>query len=219
MKAEIERIVRERRIIAIIRGFAPDICLKLAEAYAHGGIGLVEVTFSQKAPETWKDTAAAIRSIKDRFAGSVRVGAGTVLTEEQLRMCEDAGGEYMITPNVNTALIRTCVADGLVAMPGALTPSEAVDAWMAGASFVKIFPAGSLGPAYVKAVRAPLSHIPFLAVGGISPDNVSDFIKAGCVGAGVGGNLTNKEWIAAGAWDKIAEVARSLVLNSKREMD
>ena len=218
MKAEIERIVRERRIIAIIRGFAPDICLKLAEAYAHGGIGLVEVTFNQKAPETWKDTVAAIRAIKDRFAGSVRVGAGTVLTEEQLRMCEDAGGEYMITPNVNTALIRTCVADGLVAMPGALTPSEAVDAWMAGASFVKIFPAGSLGPAYVKAVRAPLSHIPFLAVGGISPDNVSDFIKAGCVGAGVGGNLTNKEWIAAGAWDKIAEVARSLVLNSKREM-
>lgn len=218
MKAEIERIVRERRIIAIIRGFAPDICLKLAEAYAHGGIGLVEVTFNQKAPETWKDTAAAIRAIKDRFAGSVRVGAGTVLTEEQLRMCEDAGGEYMITPNVNTALIRTCVADGLVAMPGALTPSEAVDAWMAGASFVKIFPAGSLGPAYVKAVRAPLSHIPFLAVGGISPDNVSDFIKAGCVGAGVGGNLTNKEWIAAGAWDKIAEVARGLVLNSKREM-
>ena len=218
MKAEIERIVRERRIIAIIRGFAPDICLKLAEAYAHGGIGLVEVTFNQKAPETWKDTAAAIRAIKDRFAGSVRVGAGTVLTEEQLRMCEDAGGEYMITPNVNTALIRTCVADGLVAMPGALTPSEAVDAWMAGASFVKIFPAGSLGPGYVKAVMAPLGHIPFLAVGGISPDNVSDFMRAGCVGAGVGGNLTNREWIAAGAWDKIAEVARGLVLNSKREM-
>ena len=215
MKGEIEEFVRDGRIIAIIRGFAPDICLKLAEAYHAGGIRLVEVTFNQKAPETWKDTAAAIRSIRDHFAGAVRVGAGTVLTEEQLGMCEDAGGEYMITPNVNPALIRKCVADGLVAMPGALTPSEAVDAWTAGASFVKIFPAGSLGPSYVKAVRAPLSHIPFLAVGGISPDNVADFMKAGCVGAGVGGNLTNKEWIASGAWNRIADVARTLVENSK----
>ena len=210
MKEEIEKTVREKRIVAIVRGFAPDICLKLAEAYAKGGIGLVEVTFNQRAPETWKDTATAIKAIRERFAGTVRVGAGTVLTEEQLSMCIDAGGEYMITPNVNVSLIRSCVAKGLVAMPGAMTPSEAVDAWEAGASFVKIFPAGSLGPGYVKAICAPLSHIPFLAVGGISPDNVADFIRAGCVGAGVGGNLTNKEWIASGAWDKVAEVARLL---------
>ena len=210
MKEEIEKAVREKRIVAIVRGFAPDICLKLAEAYAKGGIGLVEVTFNQRAPETWKDTATAIKAIRERFAGTVRVGAGTVLTEEQLSMCIDAGGEYMITPNVNVSLIRSCVAKGLVAMPGAMTPSEAVDAWEAGASFVKIFPAGSLGPGYVKAICAPLSHIPFLAVGGISPDNVADFIRAGCVGAGVGGNLTNKEWIASGAWDKVAEVARLL---------
>ena len=100
-------------------------------------------------------------------------------------------------------------------MPGALTPSEAVTAYDAGASFVKIFPAGSLGPGYVKAVMAPLSHIPFLAVGGVGPDNVADFIKAGCIGAGVGGNLSNKEWIAAGEWGKIEDVARRLVENVK----
>ena len=99
-------------------------------------------------------------------------------------------------------------------MPGAMTPTEAVTAWEAGASFVKIFPAGSLGPGYVKALVAPLSHIPFLAVGGISPGNIGDFMKAGCVGAGVGGNLTNREWIAAGAWDRIAEAAKALVENS-----
>lgn len=214
-KQQIVGSVLDGRIIAIIRGFAPDVCLKLAEAYARGGIRLVEVTFNQKSPETWKDTAAAIRAIKERFSGSVRVGAGTVLAEEQLDMCEQAGGEYMITPNVNTALIRECVRRGLVAMPGALTPSEAVDAWEAGASFVKIFPAGLLGPAYVKAVRAPLSHIPFLAVGGISPENVADFMRVGCVGAGVGGNLTNKEWIAAGEWSRIEDVARQLIERSK----
>ena len=213
--SKVEQVVRDTRIVAIIRGFAPDTCLRLAEAYATGGIRLVEVTFNQKAPETWKDTAAAIRAIRERFGGRVRAGAGTVLTEEQLSMCIDAGGEYMITPNVKPELIRSCVRQGLVAMPGALTPSEAVDAWEAGAAFVKIFPAGSLGPGYVKALRAPLAHIPMLAVGGISSDNVADFMRVGCVGAGVGGNLTNKEWIAAGAWDKIADTARQLVANAR----
>jgi 2-dehydro-3-deoxyphosphogluconate aldolase/(4S)-4-hydroxy-2-oxoglutarate aldolase len=202
-------------IIAIIRGFEPDVCLRLSEAYVKGGIDMVEVTFNQKDPRSWKDTAAAIRSIKDHFAGSVKVGAGTVLTEEQLLMCEDAGGEYMVTPNVNTSLIRKCVADGLMAMPGAITPTEAVDAFNAGASYVKLFPAGVFGPEYVKALVAPLSHIPFLAVGGIGPHNIADFIKAGCVGAGVGGNLTNKEWISNGEWDKITDAAASLVLNSR----
>ena len=202
-------------IIAIIRGFEPDVCLRLSEAYVKGGIDMVEVTFNQKDPRSWKDTAAAIRSIKDHFAGSVKVGAGTVLTEEQLLMCEDAGGEYMVTPNGNTSLIRKCVADGLMAMPGAITPTEAVDAFNAGASYVKLFPAGVFGPEYVKALVAPLSHIPFLAVGGIGPHNIADFIKAGCVGAGVGGNLTNKEWISNGEWDKITAAAASLVLNSR----
>ena len=211
MKEEIVLSVRDRKVIAIIRGYAPDVCLRLAEAYAQGGLGLVEVTFNQKAPETWKDTAAAIAAIRARFAGVLRVGAGTVLTAEQLTLCERAGGEYMITPNVNVELVRDCVRRGLVAMPGVLTPSEAVAAFDAGASFVKIFPAGSLGPGYVKALAAPLAHIPFLAVGGISPDNAADFLRAGCVGVGVGGNLTNREWIAAGEWDKIAAAARRLV--------
>ena len=211
MKTEVEKTVLETKVVAIVRGFAPDVCLKLADSYRQGGIRLVEVTFNQKAPETWKDTASAIRAIRSEFAGQMRVGAGTVLTEEQLSICEDAGGEYIVTPNVKPALIRSAVERGLVAMPGALTPSEAVDAWEAGASFVKLFPAGALGPDYVKAVRAPLSHIPFLAVGGVSASNASAFMRAGCVGVGVGGNLTNKEWIAEGAWDRIAAAARELV--------
>lgn len=215
MTSEIESVVRERKIIAIIRGFAPDTCLRLAEAYAAGGIALVEVTFNQREPETWKDTARAIRAIRERFTPSVRVGAGTVLTEEQLSMCEDAGGEYMITPNVNVPLIRECVRRGLVAMPGALTPTDAVAAHEAGASFVKIFPAATFGAGYVKALVAPLSHVPFLAVGGISADNVAEFLKAGCIGAGVGGNLTNREWIAAGEWDKIENASRQLVERAK----
>ena len=204
------RAVREQKAIAIIRGQGPEVCLRLAEAYAQGGLGLVEVTFNQKAPETGKETAAAIAAIRERFAGVLHVGAGTVLTAEQLTLCEQAGGAYMITPNVDAALIRDCVRRGLVAMPGAFTPSEAVAAHAAGADFVKLFPASSLGPAYVKALAAPLAHIPFLAVGGISAANAPAFLEAGCVGVGVGGNLTNREWIAAGAWGRIREAARAL---------
>lgn len=211
MKEDVIRSVREKKVIAIIRGFAPDTCLHLAEAYAKGGIGLVEVTFNQKSPATWKDTAAAIRAIGERFAGTLRVGAGTVLTAEQLELCEQSGGSFMVSPNADPAMIADCRRRGLVSMPGALTPTEAVAAHAAGADFVKLFPVDALGPGYVKALVAPLSHIPFLAVGGISSANVSAYMKAGCVGAGVGGTLTNKEWIAAGAWDRIEEEARTLV--------
>ena len=214
-KKETIRALMDTRIVAIIRGFAPEICLKLAESYFKGGIWFVEVTFNQKVPDTWKDTTEASRSINARFGADMHVGAGTVLTEEQLGICAEAGGEYMISPNVDEDLIRSCVARDMIAMPGAMTPSEAVSAWNAGAEFIKIFPAGSLGPGYIKALCAPLSHIPFLAVGGISPDNVADFMRAGSVGAGVSGSLSNKEWIAAGDWDKITAVARQLVENSK----
>ena len=180
----------------------------LAQALIDGGLPAAEVTFRTAA------APKAIAAMREAFPDML-ICAGTVLTEEQLKICEDAGGEFMVTPNMNASLIRKCVADGLMAMPGALTPTEAVEAYNAGAKYVKIFPAGVLGPGYIKAITAPLSHIPFLAVGGISPDNIADFIKAGCAGAGVGGNLTNKEWIKAGEWDKIAAVARSLVENSK----
>jgi 2-dehydro-3-deoxyphosphogluconate aldolase/(4S)-4-hydroxy-2-oxoglutarate aldolase len=214
-KEQVVKSVFEGRVVALARNFPPDVCLKLAEAYVAGGIRFVEITFNQKAPETWKGTAEAIRAIRERFGSDVLAGAGTVLTEEQLTMCIDAGGEFMFSPNTNVALIRSCVRQGLVAMPGALTPSEAVEAWDAGASFVKIFPASVMGPGYIKAIKAPLSHIPLIATGGISPENVADFMRAGCAGVGAGGNLANKEWIASGEWGKITDVARRLVENSR----
>lgn len=199
------------RIIAIVRGFPPETCIRLAEAYLAGGIRMVEVTFPQSDPAGWAKTAEAIRTIRERFSGQILAGAGTVLTREQLKMAVDAGSQYMITPSVNTGMIREAVQAGLVAIPGAFTPTEVVAAYEAGASFIKLFPVTALGPGYVKALRAPLSHIPLLAVGGITPDNVAEYIAAGCVGAGVSGVLTRKDWIAEGAWDKIADVARRLV--------
>lgn len=211
MRESVEKCIRENRLVAIIRGFDQETTIRLAEAYAKGGIRNVEVTFVQTDRSLWKRTTDAISAIAGRFGSDMCVGAGTVLTAEQLDLMQAAGGQFMVAPNVNPTLIASCREKGLAAIPGALTPTEAVAAWEAGASFVKIFPAGNLGPGYVKALKAPLAHIPMLAVGGITPDNVADFLKAGCVGAAVSGVLQNKELIAAGAWDKITDIAKSLV--------
>ena len=211
MRKEVEQRIRDSRVLAIVRGFDPDVCLHLAEAYLAGGIRAMEVTYVQTDRASWKKTAAAIRAIRKRFAGELSVGAGTVLTAEQLQMTHDAGGEFMVAPNVKPDLVRRCADLDMASIPGALSPTEAVDAWEAGASFVKIFPAGQMGPAYVKALKAPLAHIPMLAVAGVTLDNAAEFMKAGCVGIAVSGPLTNREAIAAGQWDRITAVARAYV--------
>ena len=212
-RAEVEQCVRDSRVIAIVRGMDPETCVRLAEAYLAGGIRAMEVTFVQTDPRLWQKTVTAIRAIRERFAEEMHVGAGTVLTREQLEMTRDAGGEFMVAPNVNADLIRACGDMGLASFPGALTPSEAVSAWDCGASMVKVFPAGNLGAGYVKALKAPLAHIPMLAVGGITADNAADFIHAGCDGVAVSGALTNRDTIAAGRWDKITAVARTFIEN------
>ena len=199
--------VMSRKIIAIVRGLKPEYMVALAEALYKGGIDLMEVTFDQKHPDTWKDTAGAIRAIGDHMKGRMLPGAGTVLTPEQLGMARDAGAAYIITPNTNPELIRQVKAYGLAAFPGACTPSEIEAAWEAGADAVKVFPAGTLGIGYIKAVNAPLSHIPLMAVGGVNEKNCAEFIAAGCCGVGVGGSLVNKDWIMNGEWDRITAAA------------
>ena len=115
----------------------------------------------------------------------------------------------MISPNVDEAVIRETKKLGKISIPGAMTPTEAAFAYKCGADIVKMFPAGVLGPAYIKAVKAPLKHIPLTAVGGISPENCVDFIKAGCVGVGCGGNLVSPKLVAEGKFDEITKVAQA----------
>ena len=203
--------VKQRKIVAIVRGLAPEYILRLGHAFEEGGIGLMEVTYNQKAPETWKATAAAIEAMAKEFGDRVLVGAGTVITLEQVKMTYDAGGHYLVTPATQPEIIRAGKALGMGLYPGALTPTEILTAYNAGADAVKVFPAGNLGPGYIKAVKAPLSHIPLMAVGGVNEKNAADFMKAGCVGLGVGGNLVNKDWIENGEWAKITALAKEFM--------
>ena len=200
--------VKERKIVAIVRGLSPEYLIRLGHAFEEGGIGLMEVTYNQSAPETWKDTANGIEAVEKEFGDRVLVGAGTVITLEQVSMTYNAGGHYLVTPTTQPEIIRAGKALGLGLYPGAFTPSEILAAYEAGADAVKVFPASCLGPGYIKAIRAPLSHIPLMAVGGVNEKNAADFMKAGCVGLGVGGNLVNKEWIRDGEWEKITALAK-----------
>lgn len=206
MEDLIARIQKEK-IIAIVRGLPVDTVLKVVQALYDGGIRFVEVTFSQNSPTCIEDTCRAIAAIAERFP-ELYVGAGTVVTMQQLYAAHRAGARYMISPNTNSVLIREAKRLGMLAMPGAMTPSEIVGAYEAGADFVKLFPTDNLGAAYIRAIRAPLSHIPLLAVGGVDDENMEEFYRAGVCGFGIGGNIVNKKLIAAGDFAGMTELAR-----------
>ena len=198
----------ERKVITIIRGMEGDVCLRIAEAVIKGGLNMVEVTFNQSKPETFETTCRAIAGIKQEFGGEVLVGAGTVISPKLVEMAAEAGAGYIISPDTSVEVIKRTRELGMVSMPGAMTPTDIMTAWNAGADFVKLFPAGDLGLGYFKSVRAPLSHIPLLAVGAIGENNIRDFMKAGAKAFGIGSNIVKKDWVANGEFDKIAELAR-----------
>lgn len=210
MRESIIQAIGEQKIIAIVRGVEPDKCVALAKALYAGGIGLMEFTFNQKDPDSFGDTAAAIGCVHDELGEKVQVGAGTVLTPEQVHIAAEAGAGYIISPDSQRAVIEKTRAMGLVSIPGAMTPTEATTAWEYGADFVKLFPLGELGPGYMKALFSPLNHIRYLGVGGINADNIPALMKAGCLGFGIGGNLVNRQWIQEGQYHKITEAAKAI---------
>lgn len=208
---EKKRLVDELRkdgVVVIVRGVAKEHLVPLLEALYAGGIHWTEITFNQSAPETNADTASSIAELKKRFAGRIHVGAGTVMTLKQAELAIDAGAEFLISPNTDPSIIEYAVSRNVISMPGAYTPSEIAAAYRAGADVVKVFPADTLGVSYLKAVMAPMSHIPLMAVGGVNEGNVADFLKAGVCGVGVGSALTPKKLIAEGNFAAITELAK-----------
>ncbi|MCL2827465.1 MAG: bifunctional 4-hydroxy-2-oxoglutarate aldolase/2-dehydro-3-deoxy-phosphogluconate aldolase [Oscillospiraceae bacterium] len=208
MREHTIQAVLDNKLVAIVRGLGEEQIIPLAQALGQGGIKMIEVTFNQSDPDSFATTANAIRALVKE---GVSAGAGTVCTRAQLDMAAEAGAQYIITPVTNPTLITEVRKMGLVSIPGALTPTECMIAHEAGADFIKLFPMGSLGVDYLKAIRAPLNHLKFLAVGGVNERNLKDFLAVGAVGFGVGGNLVNKDWVEAGEFDKITALAKKYV--------
>lgn len=211
MKNNVINSILENKIVVIVRGVAKEKLIPLAEAMYAGGIRLLEITYSATNSPTHEETAECIRMLAEHFDGRMFIGAGTVLNEKQVELTKNAGGKFIISPDVNENVIKKSVELGLVSMPGALTPTEITTANRAGADFVKLFPITSLGLDYVKAVRAPLSHVKLIAVGGIHDMNMKDYLNAGVCGFGIGSNIIDKKLIEAEDYNGITELAKKYV--------
>ncbi len=210
MQSTIQTIIDEK-IIVIVRGVERDKLLPLANALYDGGIRLMEITFDSTGKVLDEQTADNIKMIVDALGDKMLIGAGTVLTPKQVELTKNAGGKFIISPDTRAEVIQKTKELGLVSMPGALTPTEVQSAHLYGADFVKLFPIANLGVGYFKAVKAPLSHIKFLAVGGVDLSNVKEFLSAGVRGFGIGSNVIDKKAIKENRFDYITDLANKYV--------
>ena len=205
-KDEVRRRVTEIGIVPVVRASDSKQALLAAEAVCAGGIPIVEITMT--VPGAIDVIAQLSRTVGD----SVLVGAGTVLDAQTAHQCIAAGAQFIVSPGFDLLTVEAVGRAGKLMMAGALTPTEIIAAWKAGADFVKIFPCGSVGGAkYIRALRGPFPQIPFVPTGGVNLETAADFIRAGASALGVGGELVQAEALKAGHAHLITENARKLL--------
>ncbi|MCZ8518105.1 MULTISPECIES: bifunctional 4-hydroxy-2-oxoglutarate aldolase/2-dehydro-3-deoxy-phosphogluconate aldolase [Paenibacillus] len=202
-------LLESAKIVAIVRGVKETHILDVAEALLDGGVPVMEVTLNTDG------ALGMISRLQETFGGRMYIGAGTVLDVEDARAAIEAGASYLVTPNTDENVIRYAVAREIPIFPGAMTPTEVVRAWKAGASAIKIFPGASLGIGYIKELMGPLSHIPMMAVGGVTEENIGDYIQIGCYGVGIGSSLINLKEIEAGNYAWIRSKAARLAAGAR----
>lgn len=198
-------IILESGLVAVIRSDHPEGLVEAAKALSDGGVKALEVTLNTPGALDAISTLAAVG--KRNFV----VGAGSVLDGESARVAILAGAEFLVAPNLNTRAIEVTKRYGKVICSGAFTPTEIVNAQQAGADIIKIFPASSVGPKYIKDILAPLSQVRVMPVGGVNLKNIADYLQAGACAVGVGSSLVNSKLIAQGDWLGITELARQHV--------
>lgn len=194
-------------VVAVIRLKEPEKLRAVVDALAEGGVRALEVTM------TVPGAVELIRALAPTLPAGFVLGAGTVLDHQTAAQVIDAGAQFVVSPVFRPAVIDTCHAQGVPAMPGCYTPTEILAAWDAGADIVKVFPATSLGPAFFKDVRGPLPHVKLMPTGGVSLDNAGDWIRAGAVAVGVGTALLDAKAIAAGNYGVLRANAEKIVRN------
>lgn len=192
------------RLVAIMRRTDAKAALATAEALVRGGIPTLEVTCDSEG------AMDMIRVIGSTLGSEVFVGAGTVLDEATAQAAVDAGARFLVSPHIDADLVRSFARRGIPWIPGALTPTEVLAAWRAGAVVVKLFPAGPVGPGYIKDTLGPLRSIPLLPTGGVTPDNAREFLAAGAWGLGLGSALVDNRLVSAGRFDEIEARAKRL---------
>jgi 2-dehydro-3-deoxyphosphogluconate aldolase / (4S)-4-hydroxy-2-oxoglutarate aldolase len=205
-KSEIIQRIIDTGLIPVVRAGSADEALRAIDAIKEGGVSVLEITM------TVPGAVRAIEEVASRFGSEAIVGAGTVLDAETARNCILAGAQFIVSPTVNHDTIACCRRYSIPVLPGALTPTEVLDAWTAGADFVKVFPANAMGGAsYIKSLKAPLPQVELVPTGGVSLKTAGDFIKAGSAALGVGADLVDITALREGRSALISERARQFV--------
>ena len=185
-------------VVAVIRGSSADHAVAIAEALMRGGVWGIEITYSTP------DCCRAIERVVALAPTEAAIGVGTVLNPSQISDAQNAGAQYAVSPHFDAAIVAEAIRRKLPMLPGAITPSEIVSAWNAGATCIKLFPGSLVGVDYVKALKGPLPHIPVMPTGGVTLDNLHEWFAAGVVAVGMGGNL------ATGTLENIERAARAV---------
>jgi len=204
-------MILKHKLVAILRGIAAERIVPVAEALYEGGIRLLEIPFNHRGGKKEEAAPAVLSLLSDRFGDRILLGAGTVLTAEQVDLGCDAGARFILSPNTSEAVIKRTKERDLVSVPGAATPTEMVEAIEYGADLVKFFPAGDLGIGYLKSVLTPLNHIPVMAVGGVDDGNLRAWLDAGAVAVGVGARIVPEGWAKEGRYEAITALASKYV--------
>jgi len=200
---EILAFITEVGIVPVVRTSSAESAIQAVEAIYAGGVRAAEITM------TVPGALHALEKVADRFGGKIVLGAGTVLDPETARACMLAGAEFFVTPNLRLSTIEMAKRYSKVICPGALTPTEVITAWEAGADVVKIFPCGNVGGAkYIKALKGPFPHIEMIPTGGVNLETAGDFLKAGACAVAVGGELVDAKSVKEGRFDIIENRAR-----------
>lgn len=186
-------------LIGILRNFPVPQMEKMAACYEEAGLTTLEITLNSEGFEE------SIANLLKGFSGRLNIGAGTVCSVDDLDRALDCGAQFIVTPIVEESVIRKCVEKNVPVFPGAYTPSEVYRAWSLGAAMVKVFPAGQLGPNYIKELLAPLNTIKLLPTGGISLENMTDYMNAGARGLGVGSQLIPKQLVLDEDWERLTD--------------
>ncbi|PSP50787.1 2-dehydro-3-deoxyphosphogluconate aldolase [Halobacteriales archaeon QS_5_68_33] len=205
-KHEIQQRIVDSGVTAVLRGVDEDDIVPVAEAIHDGGVTALEVTADGKRAS--EKIAAIDRALEGTDA---MVGAGTVMDGAAARNVVEAGAQFVLAPNLNEAVIDVCNRAGVVTVPGVMTPTEADRAMAAGADMLKMFPASTVGPDHIGALRGPLGDIPIMPTGGVDTDNVADYFEAGAVAVGAGSALVDHDAIEREDWDAVADSAAAFV--------